>query len=144
MEFAFIPNRLLKYLFANERSYYNWNVLFSNILVLLVFSLMRYHIVGIFNLVPHFCLFNTLFKIDCPVCGVTRSICVFFEGDVYQSLNFNPIGLLILLFILFQIVIRSIMIYNNGYDLLLNNISKKASSYLIILLLIHWIYIVLI
>ncbi len=36
------------------------------------------------------CLFNLLFKIDCPGCGITRAYISLFHWDIQQAFSYNP------------------------------------------------------
>lgn len=45
------------------------------------------------------CPSRLLLGIPCPGCGNTRSVLACFRGDLWQAIMFNPVGLLIALFI---------------------------------------------
>lgn len=44
------------------------------------------------------CLFYGLFHVPCPGCGITRSLICLVKGDVTGSLNYNPIGIGIVIY----------------------------------------------
>jgi hypothetical protein len=76
---------------------------------------VRLALVGIFLVVFHFlsamnegfttgptlCVFNILTGYPCPTCGTTRAIAAISEGRMIDSINFNPLGILILLIAIF-------------------------------------------
>lgn len=43
------------------------------------------------------CLIKTLTGVPCPSCGTTRSIFELFDGHVMSSLQWNPMGIMVLL-----------------------------------------------
>ena len=61
-------------------------------LLLLVFGISFIIIVtsGIFRFD---CLFKTLFNINCPGCGLTRSFRSIFNLDFYSAFNYNILGI---------------------------------------------------
>jgi len=57
------------------------------------------------------CFFKSHFGIDCPGCGMQRSLIALLNGDFMQSVNYNPalIPLLITVFLLlFQLFAKKI------------------------------------
>jgi len=67
--------------------------------IALIFTLQRF-ILAIVPLFPP-CLFYSIFHLYCPGCGNTRSVMAIFHGDIFSSLRYNivPLLLLIILFI---------------------------------------------
>jgi len=45
---------------------------------------------------PQVCLFKAITHLPCPSCGATRAIIVLMKGDLYSSLQMNPLGILLL------------------------------------------------
>ncbi len=43
--------------------------------------------------IPGLCLFKTVFHIDCPVCGMTRSVTSAAHMKFAESFNFHPLGM---------------------------------------------------
>lgn len=41
------------------------------------------------------CLIKNVLHIPCPSCGVTRSVLLLLQGDIYAALMINPLGILI-------------------------------------------------
>ena len=42
------------------------------------------------------CLFKTIFGIDCPACGITRSVMAMFNGSMTEAFRFHPAGPVVL------------------------------------------------
>ena len=57
--------------------------------------------------VPETCLAHSLFGIDCPACGLTRSFIMLSRGDVAASLAFHRLGWMMALAVLLQVPYRS-------------------------------------
>lgn len=99
------------------------------------------------NSIDHnFCLFKNVTSVPCPSCGSTRSIESIMNGDLLQGIYINPLGLLILLFmltlpiwILYDIVTgndRIFKVYKRTEMLL----KTKWSILFITPLLLNWIW----
>ena len=43
------------------------------------------------------CLFHALFSVDCPACGLTRSMSCALHGEIAASWSYHPLGVLALL-----------------------------------------------
>lgn len=39
------------------------------------------------------CLFKSATSLPCPSCGTTRSLAVLLQGDLFQALSINPLGI---------------------------------------------------
>ena len=59
------------------------------------------------------CIIRRHFRIYCPACGGTRAFTALLEGDIAQSLHYNPI---IVLFILDLLTMVSCHIYEKKYN----------------------------
>src|SRR6187402_1148829 len=91
------------------------------------------------------CIFKYITTIPCPSCGVTRSIILFLDGRILDSLKLNPLGLLIFPALL---IIPSLIVYDatTRCDLLVRAIrnfeifvNRKAIAIpLITLVLLNW------
>lgn len=44
------------------------------------------------------CIFKNVTGIPCPACGSTRSVVSFLQGDLYEAIQGNPVGIFLLLF----------------------------------------------
>ncbi len=54
---------------------------------------------------PSMCLFQRVWEIPCPGCGITRSLCALARGDLLLALNFNPAGFVVFPAFVLQAVI---------------------------------------
>ena len=86
MEISIIPRWLMKYLSNDYFRQNDINILISNILILSLFILFKNTVVDFMNLIPHFCLIDKIFGIECPVCGTTRAFCELSNGNI----SFKP------------------------------------------------------
>lgn len=66
------------------------------ILLLLIIFYVKFHL-GIYF--PHFCLFEKLFAIHCPLCGTTKSLEYFLNGNYYLSFKSSIVGIPFILYL---------------------------------------------
>jgi hypothetical protein len=59
------------------------------------------------KLVPSTCSFHTVTGLDCPFCGITRSMVALAHGRWSDSISFHPLGPALLVFLLAQIFYRA-------------------------------------
>ena len=55
---------------------------------------------------PSMCMSKSLFDVDCPGCGLTRSLLCFFQGDLARSLALHRIGWIMALAVIVQFPYR--------------------------------------
>jgi hypothetical protein len=60
---------------------------------------------------PEICLSRRLFGLDCPGCGLTRSVVSLAHGQVARAWRFNPAGLLWFAALLWQLPYRAVQLY---------------------------------
>jgi hypothetical protein len=46
--------------------------------------------------IPGYCIFKIITGIDCPGCGMTNSAMELFRGNIQDSINLHPAGLVII------------------------------------------------
>ena len=63
------------------------------------------------------CYFKAYTGINCPGCGMQRSIIELLKGNIWESIKFYP-GLLPLLFLFLFLVLHLIFKFNNGTTIL--------------------------
>jgi hypothetical protein len=83
----------------NISNYYkseNFNRLQPSILLLLILIFVKFKL-GIY--LPHFCLFEKLFGIHCPLCGTTKSLQYFLSGDYLLSFRTSFVGIPFILYL---------------------------------------------
>jgi len=94
-----------------------------------------------------FCFIKQTANIPCPSCGSTRSIVAFLNGNIIESLYWNPIGL-IMLFLLIIIPFWLLFDVTFNKQTLLNfylkaEITIRKPSFAVIailLIIINWIW----
>lgn len=90
------------------------------------------------NMLPHFCLFDKLIGIECPVCGTTRAFCELSKGNFNKALSFNISSLFVASFIGLQIPLRSIAIIKKKTRNKVNILSKYLGYMILIIILTNW------
>ena len=60
------------------------------------------------------CSFRTTFNIYCPGCGGSRAAIALLQGDIIQSLKYNPITLLFLLNVMLTTIIDIVKYASKG------------------------------
>jgi len=46
---------------------------------------------------PLFCPIKRILGIECPTCGMTRAVYLLLHGNIKQSIEFNPLGIIVVL-----------------------------------------------
>jgi hypothetical protein len=138
MEIAIIPKFIINRFISDDEIQIHLNVLLSSNFILIFLIFIRYVVVGL-NGLPHFCLFQRIFGIPCPGCGITRSFIALSELNIASSWHYNPVGIFIILFILIQIPMRvyAMIFINKGESI--SSLSKILSNLIVLSLLIVWI-----
>ena len=102
MEISFIPQFILNRITNNDILKIHYNILFSNIIIILFLLTGS---ISIIKIIPHFCLVDYLFHIPCPGCDITGGI---IKIITLEKLNLAPIFIFIA--IICQIPLRIIAI----------------------------------
>ncbi len=139
MEIAIFPRWVLCKFYTDFNRQYQLNILLSNILVIAFFLLFKGQIIEWMNLLPHYCLFDKLFRIECPVCGTTRSLTALASGQFEAAYNLNASSVLVGLFFLFQIPIRALALTEKVTATSINRISTIVGRVLIAVIVISWL-----
>lgn len=140
MEIAFIPRFILASLSINSSIQKEYNILFSNIVIIISFLIFKNDVIVIMNLVPHFCLFERLFGIDCPVCGITRAFCQISEGEFINAYILNLSSFIVGIYFIFQVPLRICSLINNHLIPKVNLISKRLGFFAIGVILVNWLF----
>jgi hypothetical protein len=140
MEISIIPKCLIKYLSNDYFRQNDYNILISNSGLFLFFILFGNSLISILGNIPHFCLIDKIFGIECPVCGITRGFCELSSGNLINGYNFNATSILIASFFIFQIPLRIISIIKKNYTEKINSISKYFSHFIMIIIVLNWIF----
>jgi hypothetical protein len=116
-----------------------------SIIVLLSFLLHvpsqeKVTIVGLPNLpLPQTCLSKTIFGLDCPGCGLTRSFVCLAHGDWPSAWKFHRLGWLLAISVLFQFPYR-VYALKTGKEMPLGHRLPKFYAYFLIAILFgNWL-----
>jgi hypothetical protein len=88
---------------------------------------------------PPTCLSRSLFGIECPGCGLTRSFCHLAHGDWQESLRAHRLGWLLALAVLIQFPYRGVALIAKRDKPLGSYVPVIFSSLLIVLLIGNWV-----
>ena len=86
------------------------------------------------------CWIKHLTGLDCPSCGLTRSLASLAHGDLKQSIEYHPFGVLIYIGILIQSLC---LLSNRMHDLICRLIlmhERKFDGVMWILLVLYFLY----
>ena len=115
------------------------NILISNILIITIFVLFRNSLLDFLSYIPHFCLFDKLIGIECPVCGTTRAFCEIAKGNLQKAFSLNLSSFLVALFFLFQIPLRLFSLYREKSIKRINLISRRMSYVVLAVIITNWL-----
>lgn len=137
MELTIIPRFILN-LFSDEaeRRIHLSTLLTSVLLICTIATFPK--ILGLINSLPHICLFQYLLGIPCPGCGLLRSFEAISTMDIHSSLQFNPMGLPFVIFLVLQIPLRLIALISGSYARFVSALSSRLSYALASLLILFW------
>jgi hypothetical protein len=139
MEISFIPRWLIRF-FSNDCLRQNdINILISNLLIISIFIIFKNSLMNFLNLLPHFCLFDKLIGVECPVCGTTRAFCEISKGNLSKAYNFNFASFSIAFYFVFQIPLRLFSLLNDGFHKKVNIISKYLGVAVLLIIVVCWV-----
>jgi hypothetical protein len=121
VDVALLPDRVLRRLRPPGGLEHHVNVLLSLALVAMIF-LTGWGLRLAENL-PHWCLFERLLGVQCPGCGITRSLAYIASSDIDASLRIQPCGALLVMVLVGQAFARG--------ALLLGWIDRKSGAIVI-------------
>lgn len=139
MEIALIPSFIIKHFASDYFKQNDYNILISNLLIFLLFIITGDYLMSILNYIPHFCLIDKITGIECPVCGTTRAFCELSKGNLINAFYLNKTSILVALFFIIQIPLRTLSILGITESITINKISKYFSRAILIIILINWI-----
>lgn len=138
MEISFIPKWLIKQFYSEFTLQHELNILLSNVIIVLLFSIFNHSLISIMNSLPHFCLFDRVVGVECPVCGTTRAFCEIATGNLKSAYKLNLSSLFVASFFVFQIPLRAISLFNKMLIEKVNKISKYFSFTICVAILTNW------
>ena len=139
MEIAILPKWLVKYISSDSSYQYEANILISNVLIIIVFALFGGLLLDMVNILPHFCLFEKITGIQCPVCGITRAFCELSKGNIVQACKLNLSSIFIALFFISQIPLRIYSICNPHRQKNIIKISRLFGRFVFIVIVVNWL-----
>lgn len=96
------------------------------------------HVVGGWG----FCWFKAFTGVNCPTCGLSRSILALLDGNLFAALSYNPFMLVLTIAVLIQIL--SPLVFRKRLVLSLPPAGIKAGLVLLAaLFLANWLYVIL-
>lgn len=139
MEIAIIPKWIIKYISHDYIRQYDFNILFSNIIIILTFIVFKDVLINFLGYFPHFCLIDELFNIECPVCGTTRAFCEISKGNISNAVALNATSILVAAFFIFQIPLRIYSLTHENKNNSINTISKYIGRGIFTIIILYWI-----
>lgn len=139
MEVAIIPNFLIKHFTSDYFSQNDYNILISNLAIIILFIFSGSYLISLLNYIPHFCLLNKITGTECPVCGTTRAFCELSNGNLNNAYSLNRTSVFVAIFFTFQIPLRILSILKITKHTTINKISKYFSRATLTIILINWI-----
>lgn len=106
------------------------------LIAFLVFILITFLLLDIFEVIGIPCPFYEFLHIYCPGCGSTRMIRSLLHFEFYQAFRYNPL-LFILLFPCGGVIVAEIVYFIKNKKLF--NISTKIYVLLIVIIFVYWI-----
>jgi hypothetical protein len=139
MEISILPRWIVRYFSKDFLCQNDLNILLSNLLIIFTFLLFRNVLMDFLSFIPHFCLIDRLFGIECPVCGTTRAFCELSKGNLNSAYSLNFSSLFVALFFILQIPLRLFSIIVGNIHQRINLISKYIGNAILIMILVVWI-----
>ena len=131
----FIPRKFLASIGIKDDMNNATNTLISISIIVLFFLFVPFTLI---NEVPHFCLFQSLFGIPCPGCGVIRGLYNFVNFKGFCGLRENFVAYLFGLWILFQFIISFFKILGFSHLKRGDRIMKNIDSIIIFIFIINY------
>jgi len=140
LEIAFLPYGLLRIFRVKKEDMYHWNILISNLLLVILFAFSGWWFT-IAGKLPHFCLFRRITGLDCPFCGLTSGMVHLFHGEPGLAWLSNRISIALLLYLVIQVLLRAFfLLYRTVSQVWLHRFSRVATLVFLTIAFINWIY----
>ena len=139
MEISIIPRWLIRQFSKYYLRQNNINILISNFCIILIFVLFKNSVIETLNFIPHFCLFDKLIGVECPVCGTTRAFCELANGNIKHAISLNLSSFFVASFFIFQIPLRLFSLCRNKSIEKINLISKYFGNTVLIVIMVNWV-----
>jgi len=89
--------------------------------------------------IPSTCPSQTIFGVDCPGCGLTRSFIFLAHADWHNAFVRNRMGWLLALAVVLQIPYRIVALWGHNRQPLGRHVPQIAGMFLIIALIGNWV-----
>lgn len=92
---------------------------------------------------PELCLLKEFLGVECPTCGLTRSLISFSHLEFRRALRFNHAGILIYVFALLQIPYRLHAIMERGgltKNAGIRSLTRLYVHLIVLILIVSWLY----
>ena len=139
MEIAIIPQFLIKHLSSDFHRQNDYNIMMSNLIIILFFACFGNSLMSILDYIPHFCLIDKMLGVECPVCGTTRAFCDLSNGNLNNAFLLNRTSILVAFFFLSQIPLRVFSILEIVRPEKINLISTYFSRTVLFFIILNWI-----
>jgi hypothetical protein len=139
VEISFIPRWLIRFISNDFLRQNDLNILISNLLIISIFILFQNSLINFLNLIPHFCLFDKLIGVECPVCGTTRAFCEMSKGNLTKAYNFNFASFSVAFYFAFQIPLRLFSLIKDDFHKSVNKISKFMGVFVLLTIIVSWV-----
>jgi hypothetical protein len=140
MEIAIIPKFLIRLLSGSDRRQYDYNVLFSSLLILLLFVVLQSSLLNVLDQLPHFCLMQETLGIPCPGCGTTRAFTEMSNGNFVTAFKLNSASVLVVSFFIIQIPIRTFLLISKKKNERVISILPQLNRITLFCILFNWIF----
>ena len=119
----------------------NKRIIILNLIILISIFLFPFYHQILYEL-PHFCLFQQLFSINCPGCGMLRSFHSLASFDITSAIKYNPLSIVFILFIMGEVVIRVASLNKLIIPAKIFLYSKNSNKVFTCLLLMNWLLVI--
>lgn len=138
MNIAFIPSFILLYLGVKPQHKFEYNILFSNVILIAIILLLS-HWSELFDIIPSTCLIKNILDIDCPGCGITRGLLYVSQGEFLTSNIYNQASKYVFLYLIIQMVLAISLIYNKRYFNLIHKLLAIGGKICVFIIMFVWI-----
>lgn len=91
---------------------------------------------------PGMCVTRTVFHVNCPGCGMTRSFVAMAHGELELAFRLHRLGPLLFVLVLAQIPLRAYTILTGRLPPLLDNsrVGRWMGGFLVLAIFANWLY----
>jgi len=139
MEIAIVPKFILTHITRESDKQYDYNVLITNFLLLLLGVAWGNGWLPDFQSIPHSCLTSDLIGVHCPGCGITTASREVLQGNFLKGAAINMASPLLIFFISMQIPLRLLNIISKNFKESTKNLTKWFQIKLLFFMLFNWI-----